>query len=205
MIAVIDFGAGNLRSVVKAIAYLGYQAQITTAPQDVLRAQAIILPGVGSAPQALNQLYSLNLILPINQVINQGKPFLGICLGMQVLFDFSEEGGGFPCLHILSGEVKRLPAGLKTPHIGWDSVSQKISHPIFKHIPNPAYFYFAHSYYAEPKDKSIIAAQTFYGLDFPSVIIKENMIATQFHPEKSGEWGLKLIHNFLTLALDKKD
>ncbi|MDP2932405.1 MAG: imidazole glycerol phosphate synthase subunit HisH [Chloroflexota bacterium] len=201
MIAVIDYGAGNLRSVVNAIKSLGYQPKITSRPDDVRNARAVVLPGVGAACDTMSNLKSLRLIDAISEFIAQDRPFFGVCLGLQVLLTGTEEGGWHECLSIFPGRVKRLPAGQKIPHMGWNQVKQRVSHPVFAGIPDGANFYFVHSYYAEPEDKSLVAGETEYGIPFCSVIAKGNLVATQFHPEKSGEFGLRLYRNFLRLAL----
>ena len=204
MIAIIDYGAGNLRSVVNAIAKLGYQPRITSDPGEVLRAQAVILPGVGAAADTMANLKRLGLTQVIRQLITEGRPFLGVCIGLQILFASTEEGGGHECLGIIPGRVRRLPSGLKIPHMGWNQVRQTISHPLFEGIPDEANFYFVHSYYAEPEDRSLVAGETEYGVRLCSVIARGNLIATQFHPEKSGQIGLRLYDNFIKLALAAK-
>jgi glutamine amidotransferase len=201
MIAIIDYGAGNLRSVVNAIRKLGYQPEVTSKPEVVLNADIVILPGVGAAADTMSSLEQRELINPIRRVVAEGKPFLGICIGLQVLFTGTEEGGWHDCLDIIPGRVRLLPPGLKVPHMGWNQVKQKVSHPFFKGIPDGANFYFVHSYYAEPEDKTVVAAETEYGINFCSVVITDNLIATQFHPEKSGDIGLKMYDNFLKTAL----
>ena len=203
MVIIIDYGAGNLKSVVNAIKYLGYEPKITKTPEDVLKAHTIILPGVGAAADTMEGLNQKGLIQPIRSVIAEGRPFLGVCIGLQVLFTGSEEGGWSECLTAIPGRVRRFPAGLKVPHIGWNQVHQMVKHPIFESIPDNANFYFVHSYFAEPEDKSIIAGATEYGITFGSVIIRDNLIATQFHPEKSGEDGLQIYANFLKFAGEK--
>lgn len=204
MIAVIDYGAGNLRSVTNAINRLGYQPVVTGNPADLAEADAAILPGVGAAADAMSGLRESGMLEPLCQFVKQDRPLLGICLGLQILFTFSEEDGRQECLDILPGRVKRLPPGLKTPHMGWNQVKQKKSHPVFKGIPDGANFYFVHSYFAEQDDSSIVAGETEYGIKMCSVIIKGNLIGVQFHPEKSGELGLKLFDNFIRLAMTKK-
>jgi len=203
MITIIDYGAGNLRSVANAITRLGYQPKITSGVNELLDAQAVILPGVGAAADTMKSLKTLGLADPIRQLITEGCPFFGVCIGLQVLFTGTEEGGGHECLGILPGRVKRLPSGMKIPHMGWNQVKQKLSHPIFEGIPDYANFYFVHSYYVEPEDKSLIAADTDYGITICSVVAKGNLIATQFHPEKSGEPGLRMYRNFIGLASDR--
>jgi len=201
MIVIIDYGAGNLRSVVNAIRRLGYQAKVTSSPHEMLAAQAVILPGVGAAADTTKNLIKLGLANSVRQFIAEGRPFFGICIGLQVLFSITEEGGWNECLDIIPGAVRMLPPGLKIPHMGWNQVRQKTSHPIFDGIPDEAEFYFVHSYYAEPDDNSLVAGETEYGTTFCSILARGNMVATQFHPEKSGEVGLKLYDNFIKIAL----
>ena len=200
MIAIIDYGGGNLRSVVNAIRHLGFEPAITSCPGDVLSSEAVILPGVGAAADTMTSLRETGLIAPIRQRIAANRPFLGVCIGLQVLFSETEECGSHECLGIISGKVRRLPSGQKVPHMGWNQVRQLSSHPIFQGVPDGANFYFVHSYYAEPEDKSLIAGETEYGIEFCSVVVRHNLIATQFHPEKSGEMGLRIYDNFLRLA-----
>jgi glutamine amidotransferase len=201
MIAIVDYGAGNLRSVVNAVSRLGYQAKVTSSPDEVLSAPAVILPGVGAAADTMANLQKLGLAGLIKRYIGEGQPFLGVCIGLQVLFSGTEEGGWHECLGIIPGVVRRLPPGLKIPHMGWNQVKQRLSHPIFEGIPDGANFYFVHSYYVEPEDKSLVAGETEYGIPFCSVIARGNLVATQFHPEKSGEVGLKVYDNFIKIAL----
>jgi glutamine amidotransferase len=190
--------------VANAIARLGYQPRITSDPSKVVKAQAVILPGVGAAGDTMASLERLKLANPIRQLIAEGRPFLGVCIGLQVLFTSTEEGGGHECLDIIPGRVRRLPLGLKIPHMGWNQVRQTISHPVFEGIPDEANFYFVHSYYVAPEDRSLVAGETEYGIPICSVIARGNLVATQFHPEKSGEAGLKLYDNFIKLALAVK-
>jgi len=201
MIVIIDYGAGNLRSVLNATNRLGYQAQITDIPGDILTAQVAILPGVGAAANSMAKLRKLGLVNPIRRFIADGRPFLGICIGLQILFRGTEEGGWQECLGVIPGVVRRLPQGLKIPHMGWNQVRQRISHPIFDGIPDEANFYFVHSFYAQPEEMSVVAGTTDYGVSMCSMIIRDNLIATQFHPEKSGEHGLRMYSNFLTMTL----
>ncbi len=194
---VVDYGAGNLRSVAIALARLGFDPLVTSEPRAVDSADAVIVPGVGAAADTMSNLAQRHLVEPIREYIASGRPFLGVCMGLQVLFSVSEEGGEHPCLGILPGRVRRLPDGLKVPHMGWNSVGQRCSHPIFEGISDGAFFYFVHSYYAQPEDPSIVVGETDYGVTFPAVVAKDNIVATQFHPEKSAESGLRLYENFL--------
>jgi len=203
MITIIDYGAGNLRSVSNAITSLGYKASISSDPGEVIRAQAVILPGVGAAADTMANLEERGLIDPIRQVIAAGLPFFGICMGLQVLFTETEEGGLHKCMDIIPGKVRKLPSGLKNPHMGWNQVRQLYSHPIFDGIPDNSYFYFVHGYYANPDDSSLIAGETEYGLPLCSLLIKDNLIATQFHPEKSGALGLRMYNNFIKIAASR--
>jgi imidazole glycerol-phosphate synthase subunit HisH len=201
MIAIVDYGAGNLRSVVNAVNKLGYQPKVTGSPSDLLDAQAVILPGVGAAADTMVNLKEKGLDRSLSRFISDDRPFLGICIGLQVLLTGTEEGGLHPCLDIIPGTVRKLPSGLKIPHIGWNQVEQKLSHPVFDGIPDEANFYFLHSYYAEPDDTSLVAGETEYGIAICSVLIRGNLVATQFHPEKSGEFGLRFYDNFIKMAL----
>jgi glutamine amidotransferase len=204
VIAIIDYGAGNLRSVANAITKLGYHPKVTSDPAKVLEAAAVILPGVGAAADTMNSLEKLGMTDAIRQLIEQRRSLFAICVGLQILFSRTEEGGGHECLGVIPGKVKRLPQGLKIPHIGWNQVKQRFSHPVFEGIPDEANFYFVHSFYAEPEDMSVVAGTTSYGVSMCSMVIKDNLIATQFHPEKSGEHGLKMYANFLKTALSRR-
>ncbi len=204
MIAVIDYGAGNLRSVINAVGKLGYSPEVTSRPGDVLNARAVILPGVGAAADTMTSLKTLGLAEPVHEFIAEGRPFLGVCIGLQILFNGTEEGGGHECLGIIPGSVRKLPPGLKTPHMGWNQVKQRVAHPVFDNIPDGANFYFVHSYYAEPDDRSLVAGETEYGISLCSVIARDNLVATQFHPDKSGELGLRFYDNFLKMAVANK-
>jgi len=204
MITIIDYDTGNLRSVANAVTSLGYRIQITSNPDDVLKAKAIILPGVGAAADTMNQLRALGMEIAIQHFLAADRPFLGVCLGLQILFTSTEEDGGHQCLGIIPGRVLRLPVQLKVPHMGWNQVKQTIDHPIFDGIANEANYYFVHSYYVEPDDKSLVAGETEYGIPICSVLIRGNLVATQFHPEKSGRYGLKLYDNFIKNALTAK-
>ena len=200
-VLVIDYGAGNLRSVTNAFAKLGYEPIITNSGTDIRKAPAVILPGVGAAAEAMENLKNLGLIEPIRQYVAEGRPFFGVCLGLQILLSETEEDGKHDCLNIVSGKVKRLPPGLKTPHMGWNQVKQMKEHPVFEGIPDETNFYFVHSYYAAPDDTSVVLGETDYGINFCCAVAKENLVATQFHPEKSGEPGLRMYDNFMKLAM----
>lgn len=200
MIAVIDYGAGNIRSVVNAITYLGYRVKITSSPDEIYAAETVILPGVGETGEAMDTLKSQNLDTVIRKIIAEDRPFLGICLGMQALFTATEEGGGNECLGVLPGTVRKLPPGDKIPHMGWNQVKQKISHPVFEGVPDGSDFYFVHSYYADPTESSFVAGETDYTTTFCSAVARGNLVAVQFHPERSGKVGLKIYDNFLKNA-----
>jgi glutamine amidotransferase len=204
VIAIIDYGAGNLRSVANAIARLGYQPRVTSNLGDVLNAAAVILPGVGAAADTMHSLAESGMAEVIRQRISEERPLFAVCVGMQVLFSGTEEGGWHQCLGMIPGDVRKLPPGLKIPHMGWNQVKQRLVHPLFDDIPDEANFYFVHSYYADPEDLSMVAGTTNYGVSMCSVVVKGSLVATQFHPEKSGEHGLKMYSNFLKMALERK-
>ncbi len=193
-IAIIDYGAGNLRSVKKAFERLGYPARLVSEPDALTDASAVVFPGQGASPQAAAALNERRMAAPLREWIADGKPFFGVCLGLQLLLDHSEEGDT-PGLGVVPGRVKRFPPGLKVPHMGWNSVSLRAPHPLFEGAEG-SYFYFVHSYYALPDDPEWVAGETRYGLDFPSALARENVVATQFHPEKSGAAGLAVYDNF---------
>jgi len=203
-VAIVDYGAGNLGSVANAIIKLGYKPKVTDKPSEVLEARAVILPGVGAAGDAMKNLEAIGMADVVRKLIDGRKPLFAVCVGLQLLFSGTEEGGWHECLNIIPGTVKKLPAGLKIPHMGWNQVRQTVRHPVFDGIPDEANFYFVHSYYAEPEDKSVVAGTTDYGPSFTSVVSKDNLVATQFHPEKSGDWGLKMYSNFLKKAFSRE-
>ena len=198
-IVVIDYESGNLRSVAKALETTGVSPTVTGDPAALSAADAVILPGVGSGPAAMEALRQRGLVEPLRDFAASGKPFLGICLGLQLLLDHTEEGDA-PCLGIVPGTVKRLPPGLKVPHMGWNSVDLRAGHPMLAGISQGNYFYFVHSYYAAPADETGVAGVTEYSVPFCSVYARENLVATQFHPEKSGDAGLRLYRNFVDWA-----
>ncbi|MBI4200959.1 MAG: imidazole glycerol phosphate synthase subunit HisH [Chloroflexi bacterium] len=199
-LVIVDYGAGNLRSVSKALERIGFPASVTSDPGDVLDAAGVILPGVGSSGAAMAALEDRDLVKPLRHVVAQGTPFFGVCLGMQLLLDTSEEDPR-PCLGIVPGGVTRLPSSVKVPHMGWNQVTLLRKHPVFYEVPTGANFYFVHSYYAEPEDVSLVVGATDYGVPFCSVLARDNLVATQFHPEKSGPLGLRLYENFIRLMV----
>ena len=196
MIAIIDYGMGNLRSVEKGFLKVGVDAKVVTDPRSVNDAEAIVLPGVGAFRDCMKNLDRMKLIEPILKSVRNGKPYLGICLGLQMLFTESEEFGVYKGLDVLKGKVVRFQVDLKVPHMGWNTVRLLKKPPIFDGIKDESYFYFVHSYYVAPDDEGIIAGTTDYGMTFTSMVWKDNIIATQFHPEKSQETGLKILKNF---------
>ena len=196
MIAIIDYGMGNLRSVEKGFLKVGVDAKVVTDPRSVNDAEAIVLPGVGAFRDCMKNLDQMKLIEPILKSVRNGKPYLGICLGLQMLFTESEEFGVYKGLDVLKGKVVRFQVDLKVPHMGWNTVRLLEKPPIFDDIKDESYFYFVHSYYVAPDDEGIIAGTTDYGMTFTSMVWKDNIIATQFHPEKSRETGLKILKNF---------
>lgn len=201
MIAIIDYDAGNLKSVEKALNYLGETTIITRNRDELLNADKVILPGVGSFGVAMDKLISYGLVETIKDVADSGKPFLGICLGLQLLFESSEESAGVPGLGILKGEIVRIPdkAGLKIPHMGWNSLEIKTGSKLFDGIENHAYVYFVHSYYLKAKNEEDVAATTDYSTLIHASVERGNIFACQFHPEKSGDIGLKILKNFAAL------
>ncbi len=196
MIAIVDYGMGNLRSVEKGFKKVGVNAKVTSSPQDVENARAVVLPGVGAFRDCIRNLTDLSLTGAIAEAIQKGKPYLGICLGLQVLFSESEEFGRCRGLDIFRGKVVRFQIKEKVPHMGWNNVRIVKKPPILSAVPNEAFFYFVHSYYVVPDDQDIIAATTDYGVSFTSMIWKDNVFATQFHPEKSQGLGLKVLAGF---------
>ncbi len=196
MIVVVDYGRGNLRSVEKALQKLGYNTLVSSDPEQVLKADKLILPGVGAFGDCMANLCSYGLKEAVLEFIKSGKPFLGICLGLQLLFSESEEYGPVKGLNIISGKVKRFPKGLKVPHMGWNTVKIIKKNPLFEGIRDNSYFYFVHSYYVVPEEEKVVATITDYGLDFVSMVSWENIFATQFHPEKSQKVGLRFLDNF---------
>jgi glutamine amidotransferase len=201
MIAIIDYNAGNLKSVEKALAFLGQECVITRDFGEIRAADKVILPGVGAFGDAMAQLKKYELDKVIGEVVAEDKPFLGICLGLQLLFEGSEESPGVEGLHLLEGQVLRIPdqPGLKIPHIGWNSLHLQHEGRLFAGIEEDAYVYFVHSYYLKAQDDAIVRATTDYSTDIHASVEKGNLFACQFHPEKSGTVGLSILQNFANL------
>jgi len=200
-LVIVDYGAGNLHSVTRAVVQAGVRPLVTSSARYVAEAEALIVPGVGAAADTMLNLRRHRLVEPICEYIASGRPFLGVCMGQQALFDVSEEGGEHECLGVLPGRVVRFESnGLKVPHMGWNRVREVSPHPIFDGIPDNSYFYFVHSYYPRPDDPATVIGETEYGVTFPSVVARDNVVATQFHPEKSGAMGLLMYANFLRIA-----
>ena len=199
MIGIIDYDAGNIKSVEKALAYLGEETVVSRDPQVLLRADKVILPGVGSFGEAMENLHKYGLVPVIQDMIKKGTPFLGICLGLQLLFESSEETPGVAGLGILEGKIVRIPEGpgLKIPHMGWNSLNVREGASLFKGLEKEPYVYFVHSYYLQAKDPKIVAATAEYGVTIHASVEKENVFACQFHPEKSSKTGLAILKNFL--------
>ena len=198
-LVVVDYQSGNLRSVARALESVGVVPLVTADPAHLQAADAVVLPGVGSAPAAMAALQERGLVRPLREYVASGRPFLGVCLGLQLLLERTEEGAA-ECLGLVSGEVKRLPSGLKVPHMGWNSVRFNWEHPATRGIPQDSYFYFVHSYYAAPADTEGVVGTTEYSIPFCSVYARGNLVATQFHPEKSGALGLRFYQNFVAMA-----
>lgn len=201
MIAIIDYDAGNLKSVEKALTYLGEAATITRNRERILKADKVILPGVGAFGDAMEKLHSFGLVEVIKEVVERKKPLLGICLGLQLLYDSSDESTGVDGIGVLKGKILRIPDcdGLKIPHMGWNSLEIKPGAKLFKGIANQSYVYFVHSYYLEADNRDEVAATTNYSTLIHASVEKDNIFACQFHPEKSGEVGLKILKNFADL------
>ena len=204
MISIIDYGAGNLQSVLKAFHYIGCDVQVTTNKEELECSDAAVLPGVGAFEDSMNCLNRSGLVQPVMDFIESGKPFLGICLGLQLLFEESEESPGVSGLGILKGKIHRIPdgSGLKVPHIGWNSLELRKEGGIFSGIEEQPYVYFVHSYYLRAESPEIVSSTTQYGVQIDASIQRGNLFATQFHPEKSGRTGLKMLQNFVSL-IDK--
>ena len=202
MIAIIDYDAGNIKSVEKALQFLGEDVCITRDPEEILNAEKVILPGVGAFGDAMEKLHQYNLVDVIHKVVEKKTPFLGICLGLQLLFEKSDESKGVQGLGILKGEICRIPDGdgLKIPHIGWNSLTYPNAGRLYEGIPENSYVYFVHSYYLKAKDESIVKAATEYGTYIHASVEQDNAFACQFHPEKSSEVGLQILRNFVKIG-----
>ncbi len=201
MIAIIDYGMGNIRSVEKGFQKAGADVKVTQNPQDINNADGVVLPGVGAFRDCMKGLEDLNLSNAVIETIKKGKPFLGICVGLQILFSESEEFGTSRGLDIFKGRVVRFQSSdLKIPQMGWNQLNIINSNALFKGIPDKSYFYFVHSYYVVPEDKGIISTTTDYGIDFTSSVCSDNVYAVQFHPEKSQTLGLKVLENFSNIV-----
>ena len=196
MIAIIDYGMGNLKSVENAFAKIGLAARVTDSPQELLLAAGVILPGVGAFADCIKYLRETGLDQIVIECAGKGTPLLGICLGFQVLFSVSYENGQHRGLDIFKGEVKRLPGGIKVPHMGWNQLEIKNRSPLLEGVEDASFFYFVHSYYVEPEDAQVITATTTYGCRFTSMVGKDNVHGVQFHPEKSSTKGLGILKNF---------
>ena len=201
MIAIIDYGMGNLRSVQKGLEKVGHEAVVTSDPAVVGQADKVVLPGVGAFEDAMAELHRRKMVQPVLAAIDSGRPFLGICLGLQLLFETSYENGRHEGLGVLSGEVVRfdLPRKYSVPHMGWNQISIQRPAPLFAGIEDQTYFYFVHSFYVVPQDQEVIACETDYHRPFCSMIWRDNLFATQFHPEKSQSHGLRMLKNFAEL------
>ena len=199
MIEILDNDAGNIKSVERAFQHLGVDTIVTRNPEDIYRAERVVLPGVGSFGDAMGKLNQYGLIPVIHQVIEKEVPFIGICLGLQLLFESSDETPGVPGLGICKGQIKRIPDApdLKVPHVGWNSLSYPSEGKLYKGIPENSYVYFVHSYYLEATDRAIVKARTQYGVDIDASIEQGNVFACQFHPEKSSDVGMQILDNFL--------
>ena len=206
MIAIIDYDAGNIKSVEKALQFLGEDVCITRDPDTILQAEKVILPGVGAFGDAMDKLHGYGLVDVIHDVVKKQTPFLGICLGLQLLFERSDESKGVEGLGILKGEICRIPdgEGLKIPHIGWNSLEYPNPGRLFRGIPEESYVYFVHSYYLKAADEKIVTATTEYGVKIHASVEQGNVFACQFHPEKSSETGIRILKNFVEIGREEK-
>lgn len=204
MIAIVDYGMGNLRSVSKAFDLQGFPVAVTRDPAVISEANGLVLPGVGAFGDCIRNLDDYGLSAPIKEFIDSGRPFLGICLGLQVLFEGSEESPGAKGFGVFKGKVVRFPKfkeeHLKVPHMGWNEILIQKEAPLLEGVPDKSWFYFVHSYYPAPEDESIITVKAEYGFEFTAAVSKGNVFASQFHPEKSSDLGLKILRNFAALC-----
>lgn len=196
-VIILDYGAGNLRSVVRAVERVGARPDVASVPAALDEADVVILPGVGAAADTMHNLRQRQLVEPIHEYLAADRPFLGVCMGLQALMTVSEEGGEHACLDVLEGRVVRLPEGRKIPHMGWNRVEQRRRTPLFDGIPDGAHFYFVHSYYCDMAEPEDVVAVADYGAEVTAVVQRGKLAATQFHPEKSGAYGLRIYRNFL--------
>ena len=206
MIGIIDYDAGNIRSVEKALSYLGEKTVVSRDPDILKSVDKVILPGVGSFGQAMENLHRYELVPVIRDMIEDGKPFLGICLGLQLLFESSEESPGAEGLGILKGKILKIPSspGLKIPHMGWNSLQLQNNGRLFRNIPQDTYVYFVHSYYLQAQEPEIVKAVTGYGTEIHASVEKDKVFACQFLPEKSGKYGLEILTNFAELGREER-
>ena len=202
MIAIVDYDAGNIKSVEKALQFLGQEPVVTRGKETLLQAEKVIVPGVGAFGDAMGKMHQYGLVEVLREIAAKGTPLLGICLGLQLMFESSEETPGVEGLHLLDGTIRRIPAapGLKIPHIGWNDLTFPNKGRLFRGIEEHSYVYFVHSFYLEAADSSIVTATTEYGARIHASVEKGNVFACQFHPEKSSRWGLKILENFAALA-----
>lgn len=199
MISIVDYGMGNLRSVQKALEFIGAEAEITDDNDKILNSRGIILPGVGAFPDAMDNIKKLDIDTVLNEAVNEGTPLMGICLGMQLLFDESEEVRNTKGLGFLRGKIKKFNVDLKIPHMGWNNLIIDSDCEILKDVKEGSYVYFVHSYYAQIQEEEVLKAHSFYGINTPAVVSKGNVFGLQFHPEKSGEPGMQMLKNFWEL------
>lgn len=201
MIAIIDYGMGNLHSVAKGFAKVGVEARVTSDPREVTEADGVVLPGVGAFGDAMFNLRHIGMLDAIRRVVKEGRPLLGICLGMQLLFSESEEHGRHVGLHLIPGKVRRFQGDFKIPHMGWNDLTiRRPDHPLVDGVKNGDFVYFVHSYYAEPQDPGVVVADTDYHLRVPAIVAKDHVMGMQFHPEKSSDIGLRMLRNFADLC-----
>lgn len=205
MTAIIDYDAGNIKSVEKALQFLGEEVLVTREPEEIRRAERVILPGVGAFGDAMEKLDKYGLIQVIRQTVEEKRPFLGICLGLQLLFESSEESPGEPGLGLLKGRILQIPGGggLKVPHIGWNSLRFPRPGRLFQGIGEGVYVYFVHSYYLAAEEETVVSAVTEYGVSIHAAVEKDNLFACQFHPEKSSDAGLRILKNFVNLGRER--
>jgi glutamine amidotransferase len=197
-VAVVNYGVGNLRSIRRGVEKSGANVEITHSPKDLRNSDAIVLPGVGAFAAAVKNMAPIADV--VAEAMKNGKPILGVCLGLQLLFTRSSEGGSIRGLDFISGEIVKLPETVKTPQMGWNTINTVQSHPLLEGVKDSSYVYFVHSYYPQPSDPAVIVATTEYGVRFPSMIAKKNLLATQFHPEKSSKTGLIILKNFVRIV-----